>query len=142
VVWEEESKYPDLIIELLSQFTAMTDRTLKKELYQNRFRTPEYFWFLPENLEFAGFRLVGHEYEPIAANTEGQLWSEELGLHLGIEANQLRYFTAEGSKVPTPEEAAAQAELQLEQERKAKQGAQQRAEHLAERLRSLGINPD
>ncbi len=30
VVWEENGKYPDLIIELLSVSTANTDRTLKK----------------------------------------------------------------------------------------------------------------
>jgi Uma2 family endonuclease len=32
VVWEEDGKYPDLIIELLSDSTAATDRALKKEL--------------------------------------------------------------------------------------------------------------
>jgi hypothetical protein len=37
--------------------------------------------------------------------------------------------------MPTPEEAALQAQLELEQER-------QRAEHLAERLKSLGIDLD
>ena len=45
VVWEEGGRYPDLIIELLSDSTALVDRTDKKSLYQNIFRTPEYFWF-------------------------------------------------------------------------------------------------
>jgi Uma2 family endonuclease len=71
VVWEEDGRYPDLIIELLSTFTAKVDHTLKKDLYQNRFRTPEYFWFSPETLEFQGFRLVGHEYEAINPNEHG-----------------------------------------------------------------------
>ncbi|MEP0858430.1 Uma2 family endonuclease [Trichocoleus sp. DQ-U1] len=121
VVWEEEGKYPDLIIELLSNTTASIDRNLKKELYQNRFRTPEYFWFDPESLEFAGFRLVGEQYQAIAPNPQGWLWSEVLDLYLGIEAGKLRYFIPEGSLVLTPEEAA---------------------ERLAEQLRSLGIDPD
>ena len=47
VVWEEDGKYPDLIIELLSPATAESDKTLKKTLYQDRFRTPGYFWFSP-----------------------------------------------------------------------------------------------
>ncbi len=34
-----DGKYPDLIIELLSESTATTDRNLKKSLYQDRFRT-------------------------------------------------------------------------------------------------------
>jgi Uma2 family endonuclease len=58
VVWEEDGKYPDPIIELLSESTANVDRTEKRELYQNRFRTPEYFWFDPESLEFVGLRLA------------------------------------------------------------------------------------
>src|SRR4028119_2084770 len=41
VVWEEDGKYPDLIIELLSDSTATVDREFKKNLYQNEFRTPE-----------------------------------------------------------------------------------------------------
>ena len=115
VVWEEDGRYPDLIIELLSTSTANVDRTLKKDLYQNRFRTPEYFWFSPETLEFQGFRLVGHEYEAIVPNEHNRHWSEELGLYLGIEANQLRYFTAQGEKVPTFAEAVAQAMAETEE---------------------------
>lgn len=156
VVWEEDGKYPNLIIELLSTSTADVDRTLKKALYQDRFRTPEYFWFSPETLEFAGFRLTGHEYELISANDNGWRWSEECGLYLGVENRQLRYFTADGQLVPTPAEAALQAQqeklqaqqvtLQAQQitlqERQEKEMVQQRAAQLAERLRSLGINPD
>ena len=115
VLWEEDGRYPDLIIELLSTSTANVDRTLKKDLYQNRFRTPEYFWFSPDTLEFQGFRLVGHAYEPIVPNEHNWRWSEELGLYLGIEADQLRYFTAQGEKVPTFAEAVAQAKAETEQ---------------------------
>jgi Uma2 family endonuclease len=128
VVWEEDGKYPDLIIELLSDSTANVDRTLKKELYQDRFRTPEYFWFSPDTLELAGFRLSGHQYESINPNQSGYLWSEELGLYLGIFDRQLRYFTKDGALVPTPAEAA-------QQER-------QRADRLAAQLQALGINPE
>ncbi len=142
VVWEEDGKYPNLIIELLSTSTADTDRNLKKNLYQNSFHTPEYFYFSPDTLEFAGFRLVGSEYEEIAANSNGWRWSQELSLYLGIESGKLRYFTAEGSLVPTPEEAALQAQLDLEQQTIELQQERQRAEHLAERLKSLGIDID
>jgi len=122
VVWQEDGKYPDIIIELLSESTAKVDRNEKKILYQNRFRTPEYFWFDPEDLEFAGFRLIGQEYQAIVANESGRLWSDILELYLGIYEGKLRYFTLDGQLVPTPEEAALQA--------------QQRAERLADQLRA------
>ncbi|WGV25480.1 Uma2 family endonuclease [Halotia branconii] len=163
VVWEEDGRYPDLIIELLSESTADVDRNLKKSLYENRFHTPEYFWFSPENLEFVGFELVGNKYQEIVPDRRGWCWSEVLGLYLGVENGKLRYFTFDGELVPTPEEAAmeaqqaaieaqqiaiemqqtaieaqqqvSQTELRLEEE-------QQRSQRLAEHLRSLGVDPD
>ena len=170
VVWEEDGRYPDLIIELLSDSTAAIDRNLKKNLYQNRFHTPEYFWFSPENLEFVGFELVGNSYQEIAPNAQGWRWSQVLGLYLGVEAGKLRYFTTDGDLVPTPEEAAIvaqqQAQLAQQQAQLAQQQAKleqqqakleqqraseaesrleqerQRGAQLAAQLRSLGIDPD
>ena len=111
VVWEENGQYPNLIIELLSDSTARVDRNLKKELYRNNFRIPEYFWFDPETLEFMGFRLQNNQYEEIQLNNQGWRWSQELELYLGVDENQLRYFTANGQRVPTPQEAARQEQL-------------------------------
>jgi Uma2 family endonuclease len=142
VVWEEGGKYPDLIIELLSESTASVDRTLKKDLYQDRFRTPEYFWFSPDNLEFAGFRLAGHTYQPIVPTETGLLWSETLELYLGIHNQQLRYFDAQAQLIPTPEEAAQQAQQRAEQAQQRAEQAQQRADRLAEQLRSMGVEPE
>ena len=167
VVWEEGGQYPDLIIELLSVSTARTDRTLKKLLYQDRFRTPEYFLFSPDTQEFAGYHLVNQQYQPIPPNGSGHLWSQVLGLSLGVQAGQLRYFTELGHLIPTPEEAARQAQQQAQQAQQsaleaqmeaqqsaleaqqeiqqAQQEAQQerdRAARLAEQLRQLGIDPD
>ncbi|MGF1601912.1 MAG: Uma2 family endonuclease [Thermosynechococcaceae cyanobacterium] len=156
VVWEEEGRYPNLIIELLSDSTASIDRTLKKNLYQDHFRTPEYFWFSPDTLEFAGFRLIGHIYQPIAPSPQGYLWSEELGFNLGIEQGQLRYFTVEGELLPTAAEAAelemhrAEAEFQraeiqaqrAEMEAQRAEAEAQRAAALAAKLRDLGIDPE
>lgn len=142
VVWEEDGKYPNLIIELLSSSTANIDRTLKKELYQNQFRTPEYFWFSPDTLEFKGFRLNGQQYQEITPNAQGWRWSEVLQLYLGVGEAQLRYFTIEGTKVPTPEEAASQAIQQAQQTESRLKQEQARAERLAAQLRQLGIEPE
>ncbi len=128
VVWEEGGQYPDLIIELLSPATAQVDRTLKKALYQDRFHTPEYFWFSPDTLEFAGYRLTGQRYVEITPNETGYLWSEVLDLFFGVQDGVLRYFEQSGSLVPTPEEAANQA--------------QAKATRLAEQLQKLGVEPE
>ncbi|MGB3560516.1 MAG: Uma2 family endonuclease, partial [Geitlerinemataceae cyanobacterium] len=128
VVWQEEGKYPNLIIEILSPKTAQVDRELKKTIYQDTFRTPDYFWFDPDTLEFVGFHLVDGEYQPLEPNSEGQLWSQQLGLYLGLYQQQLRFFTAEGELVPTPEEVA--------------EIATQKVDRLAAKLRELNIDPD
>jgi len=130
--WEEGGKYPNVVIELLSNSTATVDRGKKKDLYQDVWRVPEYYWFHPETMEFAGFRLIGGTYITIEPTENGRLPSEQLGLELGIHDRQLRWFTAEGDLIPFPEEAERQ---RAEQER-------QRADRLAEYLRSQGIDPD
>ena len=163
VVWEENGKYPNIIIELLSSSTASVDKGLKKQIYQDIFRTPDYFWFDPDNLEFAGFVLVSGEYQPLQANENGWLWSQQLGLFLGVYEKQLRFFTSGGELVPTPEEVAhqeikraeeakqraeegkqrAEEEKQLaEEEKQRADEAKQRAERLAAKLRELNIDPD
>ena len=132
VVWEEDGKYPNAIVEMLSDSTANTDRTEKKRIYQDIFRTPEYFWFDPYSMEFQGFRLAeGGKYRPIESNEFGWLWSQQLELYLGIVAQKLRFLTPEGDLVPAPSEAAIQEHLRAE-------AANQRAE--AERQQAEAAN--
>ncbi|MDD1419194.1 Uma2 family endonuclease [Dolichospermum sp. ST_sed1] len=139
VIWEEGGKYPNLIIELLSPSTASTDKGLKKQIYQDIFRTPEYFWFNPQNLEFAGFILFGGTYQPIEPNPQGLLWSQQLNLYLGVHDGKLRYFMPEGQLMLTPEEyGIQQTQLAEEANQRAKQQfqlteeANQRAEQQAQ----------
>jgi Uma2 family endonuclease len=112
VVWEEDGKYPNVIVEILSPKTATTDRGLKKQLYQDVFRTPDYFWFDPNSLEFKGFHLLDGEYQELPPNEQGWLWSKQLGLYLGIHESKLRFFTPDGQLIPTPQEAAEQEQHQ------------------------------
>ncbi|MEA5519411.1 Uma2 family endonuclease [Limnoraphis robusta] len=156
VVWEEGGKYPNVIIELLSNSTAKVDRTTKKEIYQDIFRTPDYFWFSPNTLEFQGFHLVDGEYQELQPNETGRLWSQQLQLFLGIHEQKLRFFTPEGELVPTPEESAQTEQLQrqaaeeraiaAEESSKAAQQQleieRQQKEKLAAKLRELNIDPD
>ncbi|HEY9833731.1 MAG TPA: Uma2 family endonuclease [Stenomitos sp.] len=125
VVWEE-GKAPDVVLELLSESTAVADKNEKKLIYQNQMRVPEYFWYDPFNPEdWAGFAIEQRVYQPLVANEQNQLVSESLGLGLqrwqghykGIDAVWLRWATLEGELLPMPEEQererADRAEAQL-----------------------------
>jgi Uma2 family endonuclease len=153
VLWHEGNQYPNLVIELLSDSTAKVDRSTKKQLYQDVWRLPNYFWFDPHTLEFAGFKLVDGKYQAITPNSDGYLWCDQINLYLGIEKNQLRWFTVNGELIPLPEEqerlakeqehfAKEQERFAKEQERFAKEQFQQRVTYLEELLRSQGIDPD
>ncbi|NCS23021.1 MAG: Uma2 family endonuclease [Microcystis aeruginosa BS13-02] len=133
VVWGEGGKYPDVIAEILSPSITKVDRGQKKQIYQDIFRTPDYFWFDPETLEFQGFRLMEGQYQAIEPTDRGWLWSDRLGLFLGIYQQQLRYFNREGELIPTPAEVA-------KQERQEKVLALQQIEQLKSRLRELGAD--
>ncbi len=149
MVWAEQGQYPHVIIELLSDSTAKVDKELKKQLYQNTFRTPEYFWFHPDTLEFKGFCLVGGKYQPIEPNASGWLWSQQLELFVGVHESKLRFFSPNGQLIATPEERVQEeerqkelAQQQAEAERQQRQLAEQRVEELLAKLKELGAEPD
>jgi Uma2 family endonuclease len=159
VVWQEDGKYPNVIIEILSDSTAQIDQTEKKQIYQDTFRTPDYFWFDPYTKDLKGFRLVGGHYEELAAQ-DGHLWSEQLQLFLGLHEGHLRFFTSTGELVQLPEEAlpqqVAEAQQQLaverqraeqerqraEQERQEREAAERQLAIMRDRLRAAGVDPD
>lgn len=142
VVWAEDGKTPNVIVEILSDSTASVDRGLKKQLYQDVLKVYDYFWFDPDTLEFAGFNLVNGHYQPIQPNEQGWLWSEQLQLFLGIHETKLRYFAPDGQLLPSPTEAALSATQQAEQAAQQAEQAAQRADRLAAKLRELNIDPN
>jgi Uma2 family endonuclease len=127
-LWEEGGKYPNLVVEILSESTADIDRNAKKEFYQDTFRIIEYFWVDPDTQEFEGFFILGGSYQPILPNELGHRWSQQLQLFLGIYNSQLRYFTPEGQLVPTPVEAAQAAQQEAKAAQQEAQTAQQEAQ--------------
>ncbi|MCX7925766.1 MAG: Uma2 family endonuclease [Fimbriimonadales bacterium] len=152
VVWLE-GKYPDLIIELLSDTTASNDKGKKKDIYQDIFRTREYFWYDGERGEFVGLELRGGVYQPKTPNERGWFWSEVLGAWIGVHRSTferrtfdwLRLFDPEGRLVLTQEEEkrlalqrAEQAQQQAEQERLLREQAEAELARLRAKLRELG----
>src|SRR5205085_5156640 len=74
-IWQEDGRYPDLIVELLSPTTAKEDRTTKKELYQRVFKTHEYFCYGPDEQQLEGWRLGERQrYRNIQPNEHGWMW--------------------------------------------------------------------
>lgn len=116
IVWEEDGRLPDVIIELLSPTTAAEDLGPKKDLYATTFRTADYFCYDPDTLQLLGWRLEGRNYVPLAPNPRGHLWSEQLqawlglwqGEYQGIYATWLRLYDTAGNLIPTGEEAERQ----------------------------------
>ncbi len=144
-VWMENGRYPNVIVELSSQWTIDIDLGAKKDLYERTFRVPEYFCYDPASQTLWGWRLVGDSYVAIPADQEGALWSEQLDLWLGCwqgeylrsDTTWLRLWTPDGDLVLTFAEAEAQradAEAQrAEAEAQRAEAEAQRAEAEAQR---------
>ncbi len=125
VVWEENGRYPDVIIELMSPSTAQEDLGSKKELYERTFHTSDYFCYDPDTQKLQGWRLGERGYELLTPNEQGRLWSSQLEAWIGTwegtyhqeQAIWLRLFEADGLLSPTEAEAerqraeAAEAEI-------------------------------
>ncbi|MEH2112291.1 Uma2 family endonuclease [Nostoc sp.] len=140
VVWQEDGKYPNLIVEILSSSTTAVDKGLKKQVYQDTFRTPDYFWFDPVTTELQGFHLVDGKYQEIQVTTDGRLWSQQLELYLGVYEGKLRFFTTENQLILSSEELAELERLHAQQAEERAQQAEQEIARLREVLRTQGID--
>jgi Uma2 family endonuclease len=131
-LWEEKLA-PQVVFEISSRSTRWQDKGSKLGLYQEM-GVNEYFIFDPldEYLQPAlqGFRRVGATLEPIQANADGSIASQELGLILRSEQTLLRLVNPKtGEPLLTLSEAMALAEQETERA----QAEAERAEMEAER---------
>lgn len=116
VVWEEDGRYPDVIVELMSPSTRDEDLGSKKQLYEQTFKTRNYFCYDPETQQLSGWRLVDTTYAPIEPDSEGRLWSDQLGASLGLwegfyqqtPAVWIRFFAEDETLIATEAEALNQ----------------------------------
>ncbi len=166
VVWEEGGRYPDVIVELMSSSTAEVDTGVKKTIYEQVFKTRNYFVFDPFNPNsLQGWHLDANQrYQPLEPNEQGWLWCQTLGFWLGTwegtidrePAVWLRLYDQAGNLVPLPEEAAEQQGREQGLQQGREQGLQQGAcrqllrllqtrfgsvsQDVETRLQSLGLN--
>jgi hypothetical protein len=131
-----------VIIELLSPTTADEDLGPKKDLYEQVFKTFEYFCVNPDGHTLQGWRLVETRYVPLHPNEHGWLWSESLQLWLGFQSGSFqgtvdmwgRFFEPSGRLVPISGEVADAERERAEAERGRADAERERAE--AERGRA------
>ncbi|MEZ2229858.1 MAG: Uma2 family endonuclease [Microcoleus sp.] len=155
IAWEEDSRLPDVVIELMSPSTAEVDLTTKKDIYERKLKTQDYFVYNPKNpSSLRGWELINRRYQSLSPNQQGRLYCESLGLWLGVwegtiensQGTWLRFFDGAGNLVLMRDEAETQrAELERQQKEEAIQQLEiekQQKERLAAKLRELGIDPD
>jgi Uma2 family endonuclease len=160
VMWQEE-RAPNLVIELLSESTKNADRGVKKEIYQDVLRVPEYILHDVVENTFEAFRLKStdmhpewqYEYQPNVktAYSDAVFFSQALGLELVLWEGEYEYKwdywlrwrdPNSGELLLTGKEIARREYKRAEQESLRAEQADKRAERLAEKLRALGVNPD
>jgi Uma2 family endonuclease len=170
VLWQEQYILPILFLEVISEKynseyeeKLLNYQTLGIQYYAiyNPFSGRRGRFKNRQRLEV--YKLISGKYELLDSENY-QVWLPEIGLALGYEKGEhiawyrewLYWYDKLGNRYLTAEERAMNAEaianqerliasqerLIASQERLAKQEAEQRATRLAEKLRSLGINPD
>jgi Uma2 family endonuclease len=154
VVWEEDGRAPDVVIELLSESTEKVDRGDKMRIYARTLHVAEYFLFDPFSGVLEGYELdaVHGKYLPKTPDSRGRVTCEQLGLllgkvassHCGMQAEWLRWLRPTGEVLPTSEEALDSARNRVDAEKnradaeKARADAEgDRAEQLAAELEAL-----
>ncbi|MBE9224699.1 Uma2 family endonuclease [Phormidium sp. LEGE 05292] len=133
--WRENNIAPQVVFEVLSPGNRF-GKMLNKFRFYERYGVEEYYVYDPDNGNLEGWLRAGTELNEIDL-MEGWV-SPRLGIRFAVIENKLQLYRPDGQKFASYVEIDRQRELA---EQRAIQEAQ-RAERLAERLRSLGINPD
>lgn len=139
LLWEDKVP-PQVAFEFVSRTSRLRDRGSKLGLYA-ALGVQEYYVFDPSgewmSPRLRSFRLAGDLFQELVSPSG--IFSPELGLELVVVEHELRFRKPGRTKfLPT---AKVQARRVQKERRRADQEAQ-RADRLAEKLRSLGIDPD
>jgi Uma2 family endonuclease len=138
------------VAEIASEATRGDDLAAKLSDYEQKLRVPEYLFADPEFRDRRLWRLVEGSYHLVEPDAEGRVWSAQLGVGFGYDANGfLRIYDGDGSMLLSHTELAFHAEQEArlraeaeqrraEAEQRAQLEAQRRAEAEAEvaRLRA------
>jgi Uma2 family endonuclease len=143
VVWEEDGRVPDVVVELVSESTEHVDRGRKKTIYERVLRVPFYVIYDPFSARLDVFQLdSGHRhYVAVEADGEGRCEVSSLGLLLGVvngtwrgvEAPWLRWIDPAGNVLRTADEIVHAHQLRADLAAKRAEQEAKRAAQEAER---------
>ncbi len=132
--WREDNIPPQVVFEVLSPGNRLAEMVRKLRFYE-RYGVEEYYVYDPDNIDLTGWLRSGAELNEIESMVG---WvSPRLGIRFEL-ASGLEIYRPDGDKFLT----YVELERQREQEKQQKQLAQAKVERLAEKLRSMGVDPD
>ncbi len=146
VVWEEEGKLPNVVIEITSPSTESVDRGEKMSLYAHRLKVSHYYLFDPYTKLFEGYLLNDREiYERIPPEPNGDLPCSAMDLRLGmrmgwnsgVETEWLRWIAPDGRVLPSKEDLADRATTLAEAESQRAEAAEAEVARLRAELDRL-----
>jgi Uma2 family endonuclease len=133
--WREDNIPPQVVFKVLSPGNRLGEMVRKLRFYE-RYGVEEYYIYDPDNVDLTGWQRAGAELTEIESMAG---WvSPRLGIRFELSSADLEIYRPDGQKFLT----YVELEIQTEQERQQKELAQAKAERLAQRLRSMGVNPD
>jgi Uma2 family endonuclease len=148
VLWEEQ-KVPTLVLEIVSH-KRRKEYTEKKDFY-GEMGVLYYVVYNPlrkRKRRLEVYKLINNWYilqpekEPIFLEELGLGIGKEEGIYQGIKREWLYWYDENGTRYLTPEERIQQEQESVLTAEKNALIAQNRAEKLAAKLRSLGVDPD
>jgi Uma2 family endonuclease len=147
--WKQGGIAPQVVFEILSPGNTLTEMN-KKQVFYNRYGVEEYYIYDPDENDLSGW-LRGAEGLDVIEEMSGWV-SPRLGIRFELSEETLQLFRPDGAPFATYTEISQQLATALqdveqerqraEQERQRAEQERQRAERLAERLRTLGVDPD
>lgn len=133
--WKEENIAPQVVFEILSPGNTLTEMN-KKQVFYDRHGVEEYYLYDPDRNDFSGWMRSQGRLDVIDAMEN---WvSPRLGIRFDLSGEELQIYRPDGEPFASYEEVSRR----LEQAEHRAQQAEQRAAVLAERLRSMGIDPE
>ncbi len=134
VLWEEDWKVPNLVIELTSPSTARFDRGPKKGVYWG-LGVETYVLYDPFSTDLEVYQYGESGYVPAVADPHGHFPVPALDLSLGVWDGEhlryptwLRWYDADGDLIPTPRERAEAAKSEAEAAKSEAEAAKSEAE--------------
>ncbi|MDS4031674.1 MAG: Uma2 family endonuclease [Candidatus Contendobacter sp.] len=133
--WQENGQAPQVVFEILSPGNTVAEMTRKFRFYE-RHGVEEYYVYDPERGSLDGWVRRG-EYLEDVPDMVGWV-SPRLRVRFSLNGRDLVLYRPDGRRFET----FLELEQRAEAERQRAEAERQRAERLAERLRTLGIDPD